>query len=211
MQSFSRSGKLLKEINHTFVTLVPRTSNASTLSSYCRPISCINVLYKLISKVLSKWLKAVIHDLISENQSAFLQGRKISDATMLAHELVRDFNNPMGSRLCLTIDLLKAFDNVNREFIYYMMHCTGFSHTWIGWIRAYIEFPSFSIMVNGSPSGVFTSNRGIRQGDPLSPYLFVLVIEFSSIRMSLASLPGRIQPVKRGQHAITHLLFVDAC
>ena len=124
--------------------------------------------------MLSKWLKAVIHDLISENQSAFLQGRKISDATMLAHELVRDFNNPMGSRLCLTIDLLKAFDNVTREFIYYMMHCIGFSHTWIGWIRAYIEFPSFSIMVNGSPSEVFTSNRGIRQGDLALTFLFLL-------------------------------------
>jgi len=91
----------------------------------------------------------VINGLISENQSAFIHGRIISDATLLAHELVRDFNNPMGSRLCLKVDLQKAFDNVNREFLYYRMHCMGFSSKWIGWIRAGSECPTFSIMLNG--------------------------------------------------------------
>jgi len=88
------------------VTLLPKTSTASSLSYY-RPISCCNVLYKLITKVLFNRLKMVIDYLISENQSAFIHGRLISDATLLAHELVRDFNIPMGSRLCLKVDLQK--------------------------------------------------------------------------------------------------------
>ena len=96
------------------MTLVPKTSAASSLSYY-RPISCCNVLYKLITKVLFNRLKMVIDYLISENQSAFIHGRLISDATLLAHELVKNFNIPMGSRLCLKVDLQKkTYDNVNR-------------------------------------------------------------------------------------------------
>ena len=104
----------------------------------------------------------VINGLISENQSAFIHGRIISDATLLAHELVRDFNNPMGSRLCLKVDLQKAFDNVNRKFLYYRMHCMGFSSKWIGWIRAGLECPTFSIMLNGVLQQVISqSNREV--------------------------------------------------
>ena len=157
VQSFFETGKLLKAINHTFVTLMPKIPSASSLTDY-RPISCCNVLYKIITKVLSNRLKTVIGKLVSEHQSAFIKGRMISDTALLAHELVRDFNNPMGSRICLKVDLQKAFDNANREFIYFIMHCVGFNRKWISWIRACIENPSFSIMLNGSPSGYFTSN-----------------------------------------------------
>jgi len=112
--------KLVREINHTFLTLVPKSTNANSLSDF-RPIACCNLLYKLITKILSNRLQGVIDDLISLNQSAFLKGRQISDCTLLAHELVRDFNKPMGSRVCMKVDLKKAFDSVNREFIYYML------------------------------------------------------------------------------------------
>ena len=102
------SGKLLKKINHTFVTLIPKSANASQLTDF-RAISCCNTLYELISNVLYNRLKHPIGGLISQNQSAFLKGRLISDSTLLAHELIRDFSNPMGSRLCLKVDLQKAF------------------------------------------------------------------------------------------------------
>ena len=123
----------------------------------------------------------------SFNQSAFLKGRNICDASLLAHELVRDFSNPMGSRICLKVDLQKAFDTVNREFIYYMFHCMRFPYKWINWITECLSSPTFSIMLNGSPNGYFKSNRGIRQGEPLSPYLFVLVMEFWSITMDICN------------------------
>ena len=103
--------------------------------SYFRPISCYNTIYKIITKVLLNRLQQVIGDLISHNQSAFLKGRSISDSLLLAHELVRGFNNPMGSRLCMKVDLKKAFDTVNREYIYYMFHCMGFSCKWTNWIK----------------------------------------------------------------------------
>jgi len=110
----------------------------------------------------------------------------------------------MGNRLCLKVDLQEVFDNVNREFIYYIMHRMGFSSKWISWIKACIESPSFSIMLNGSPSGFFSSSRGIRQGDPLCPYLFVM--EFG---MHLSTLSGNLKALRRGEDNVTHLLFAD--
>ena len=116
VHSFFNSGRILTEVNHTFITLVPKSSNASVLSDF-RPISCCNTIYKLISKILANRLQRVIGELISPNQSAFLKGRIISDVSLLAHELVRDFNKPMGSRLCLKVDLQKSFDTVDRIYL----------------------------------------------------------------------------------------------
>ena len=81
-------------------------------------------------------LKQVIGELVSKQQSAFMKGRMISNATLLAHELVRDFKNLVGSRLCLKVDLQKSFNNINREFVFFIKHCMGFSSRWINWIRA---------------------------------------------------------------------------
>jgi len=127
---FFTSEKLLQAVNHTFVTLIPKLTNASHLNDF-RPISCCNTPHKIITKVLANRLQHVIGELISPSQCAFPKDRLIRDASLLAHELVRDFNNPMGSRICLKVDLKKAFDTVNREFVYYMFHCMGFSHKWI--------------------------------------------------------------------------------
>ena len=206
---FFKHKKLVRQLNHTFLTLVPKSTTASSLNDF-RPIACCNLIYKLITKILANRLQMVINDLISLNQSAFLKGRQISDCSLLAHELIRDFNNPMGSRACMKIDLRKAFDSVNREFIYYILHCMGFPYTWIEWIQECISTPTFSVMVDGSPAGFFHSNRGIRQGDPLSPYLFVIAMEFWSISMDLAVAKGTIHPLKRGSpNQISHLLFAD--
>ncbi|XP_020258784.1 uncharacterized protein LOC109835211 [Asparagus officinalis] len=209
VQSFFKSGTILKQINHTFLTLVPKSKEATSIQDY-RPISCCNVIYKIITKILANRLKMVIGELISKNQHAFLQGRHIGECSLLAHELLRDFNRNHGKRACFKIDLHKAFDSINREFVYYVMHCMGFPVKWISWIRACLSTPSFSVLLNGSSSGFFKSNRGIRQGDPLSPYIFVMVMEFWSIGMELAVISGKIQNFKT-QHdlQVSHILFAD--
>ncbi|XP_020243287.1 uncharacterized protein LOC109821515 [Asparagus officinalis] len=95
----------------------------------------------------------VVGELISKNQHAFLQGRHIGECSLLAHELLRDFNKNHGKRACFKIDLHKAFDSINREFVYYVMHCMGFPVKWITWIKACLSTPSFSVLFNGSSSG----------------------------------------------------------
>jgi len=86
----------------------------------------------------------------------------------------------------------------------------GFPTRWISWIREGIDSPTFSIMMNGSPTGFFLSNRGIRQGDCLSPYIFVMVMEFFSIHMEVALACGDIKPVRRrGSQVVSHLLYAN--
>ena len=124
--------------------------------------------------------------------------------------MIRDFNKEHGRRACIKVDLQKAFDSINRELVYFIMHCMKFPPKWIEWIQACLSTPPFSVLVNGSPSGFFGSNKGIREGDHLSHYIFVMVMEFWSIKMELANDSGRIQNFKT-QHAlqISHLLFAD--
>src|SRR4051812_42774215 len=153
-------------------------------------------MYKFISKCLANRLQKVIGYLISSSQSAFIKGRSITDNILLAHELVRNFNRKYGRRCCLKLDLRKAFDSVNREFIYYILHLMRFPNAWINWIRECIEAPTFSVLINGIPSTTFRSSRGIRQGDPLSPYLFVLVMESLSIKLDSAMIQKQLNPIR---------------
>ena len=115
----------------------------------------------------------------------------------------------MGSRLYLKVDLQKAFDTVNKELLYYMFHYMGFSYRWINWIKECLSSASFSIL-NGSPTEIFKSNRGIRQGDPLPLYLFVLIMKFWSITMDIALVSGSIKLLRRNDSMmVSHLLFAD--
>lgn len=128
VKSFFPSGKLLKQVNRTFVTLIPKSTTASSLTDF-RSISCCNLIHKFISNVLCNRLKQVVGELVSRNQCAFLARRNILDCTMLAHEMVRGFKKMTGARVCVKVDLKKAFDSVNRDFALFIMLSMGFPET----------------------------------------------------------------------------------
>ncbi|KAL2905400.1 LINE-1 retrotransposable element ORF2 protein [Bienertia sinuspersici] len=207
---FFKSGKLLKEINNTFLVLIPKNSKPQDVSEF-RPIACCNSIYKGITKLLCLRLKEVLPDLISENQGAFVHGRYIVHNIMVCQDLVRRYGRKNNSPSCMIkLDLRKAYDTVDWKFIEEMLQELNFPKAFIDWVMVCISTPSFSLVLNGSSYGHFKSSRGLRQGDPLSPLLFVLGMEYlSRIMKRLNEDPDfKLHPRCKGIQ-LTHMCFAD--
>jgi hypothetical protein len=212
IRNFFIDNSLPRDQNHTFITLIPKLSGSQSTHQY-RPISLCNIFYKIISKILATRLKFYLPRIISPLQSAFVQKRNIQDNTILTHELLHSFKSRIGNGgyMFLKMDMEKAFDRMDWHFILSIMDKLGFSSTWLTWIRLCISSISFSILLNGSPFGNFSPERGLRQGDPLSPFLFILGVEVFSRLMFKEERNGSIKGlwIARNVTAIHHLLFAD--
>lgn len=211
--AFLNGGSFDLMINETFITLIPKNSNASSVGEY-RPISLCNILYKLIAKVLANRLKLVLPSIISKNQSAFVPGCLITDNVLVAYEALHSMNSRMRSKKGYTavkFDMQKAYDRVEWTFLEAMMRAMGFEERWISLIMNCVKSVSYSLLVNGEPYGKIWPTRGIRQGDPLSPYLFLIVAEGLSSLLTKAEMDTRISgvPISVGGQRITHLFFAD--
>ncbi|XP_023644456.1 uncharacterized protein LOC111832379 [Capsella rubella] len=177
VQSFVLFGQKPRAVNATLLCLIPKNPKAdsATMKDY-RPISCCNILYKVISKILANRLKKILPEFVAPNQSAFIQGRLLLENVLLATELVKDYHKgTISSRSAIKFDISKAFDTVKWSFIISIFQALGFPDLFIKWIYACISTASFSVVVNGELEGFFASNRGVRQGCSLSPYIFVML------------------------------------
>ena len=158
-------------INATILSLIPKTENAEKMKDF-RLIACCNLLYKVISKVLANRLKVIFPDAVEPNQSAFITGRLLQENVLFASELVNGYHKTSTTqRSAIKFDISKAFDTVKWSFITSVLKAMGLPLQFVHWIRLCICTAAFSISVNSSLEGFFTSARGIRQGSSLSPYL----------------------------------------
>ncbi|RVW93092.1 Transposon TX1 uncharacterized 149 kDa protein [Vitis vinifera] len=190
-RQFHETGSFVRSLNATFLVLIPKKEGAEDLKDF-RPISLV----------------------ISTSQNAFVEGRQIMDAVLVANEAINSIvKSNRGAILC-KLDIEKAYDHVDWDFLLAVMEKMGFGERWCRWIKWCLSTVRCSVMVNGSPTSFFQSSRGLRQGDPLSPYLFVVVMEAFSVLIKTAVAGGFLAPClirgRRGEGVqISHLLFAD--
>uniref|UniRef100_A0A2N9F0T2 Reverse transcriptase domain-containing protein n=1 Tax=Fagus sylvatica TaxID=28930 RepID=A0A2N9F0T2_FAGSY len=202
-----------KSLNATFMSLILKKTEALEVKDF-RPISLVGGSYKILAKLLANRLKVVLPKIISTSQNAFVQGRQILDSVLIASECVDSRLQHGDSGVLCKLDVEKAYDHVCWKFLLYLLQRCGFSMRWRNWINFCISTARFSILVNRCPSGFFRSSRGLRQGDPLSPLLFVIVMEALSRLLDRAVREGLFSGFLVGTSAgnslmLSHLLFAD--
>ncbi|XP_010481107.1 PREDICTED: uncharacterized protein LOC104759943 [Camelina sativa] len=205
-------GELDPRMNNTHICLIPKVSQPSEVRDY-RPISLANVAYKIISKALAERLKPWLNDIISTNQSAFIPGRMITDNILIAHELIHSLHTKKLVKpfIATKLDISKAFDKVEWSFIEAVMRRMGFSDLWCKWIMKCITTVSYSVFINGQPVGQIKPQRVIRQGDPISPCVYLLCTEALSALIQHNIKEKKFDGFKASRNGppISHLLFAD--
>jgi len=150
-------------------------------------------VYKIISKILDSKLKPLLPSLISEEQSGYVKGWQILDNIIQAHEVVHTLTSKRKAGMIMQLDIAKAYPKVNWIYIKKVLTAFGFNHHWVKWVMAMVTSSNFSILVNGSPSDIFIPSKGLRQGDPLCPFLFILVMEGLGRSIKHAKVLGKIR------------------
>ncbi|PNX98658.1 ribonuclease H, partial [Trifolium pratense] len=208
-------GYFPSSLNETNICLIPKCDSPNSMKEF-RPIALCNVLYKIVSKMLANRLKLCLDKCISEEQSAFVEGRSITDNALIAMEVIHALKRKtkgMKGELALKIDISKAYDKVDWGFLKGMLLRMGFSNKWIQWMMMCVSSVNYSVLMNFDKVGPIHPGRGLRQGDPLSPYLFILATEGLTALIKHSLERGEIHGVKicRGAPVVSHLLFADDC
>uniref|UniRef100_A0A803NFH1 Reverse transcriptase domain-containing protein n=1 Tax=Cannabis sativa TaxID=3483 RepID=A0A803NFH1_CANSA len=195
------------------VVLIPKKKNPEVMADL-RPIALCNVLYKIITKVMVNRMKPFMDVVVSENQSAFIPGRLISDNVLVSFEILHYLKRKRRGKegyMALKLDMSKAYDRVEWGFLEAMLRKMGFMENWVQLLMRCVKSASYKFVHGNFEVGPIVPSRGIRQGDPLSPYLFILCAEGLTALLRKYEQRGLIHGCKvaNGAPRISHMLFAD--
>jgi hypothetical protein len=177
------------------MVLIPKKPGAVEVDAF-RPICLQNCSLKILSKILTSRLQKEIPNIIDIRQTGFIKGRSISDTFVHAAELVQVCHKRKKPAVVLKLDFAKAFDTVNWDGLFRVFQARGFSDLWISWMKIILTSSKTAVLVNGQPGPWITCRRGLRQGDPISPYLFLLVAE--TLQCLIRNCSGVLHPTEDG-------------
>nr|GEU96327.1 hypothetical protein [Tanacetum cinerariifolium] len=202
VREFFVNGHLLKEINHTIIALIPKVKSPARVNDY-RLISCCNVIFKCISKIITNRIKESLKTLISPNQSDFVLGRSIANNILLTQEIMHNYHLNRGvARYAFKVDIQKAYDMVDWAFLKVILTGFGFHDRMVAWIMECVATTSFSISINGSLHGHFKGKGGLQR----RPSFFLLVhpcYEVTVIKEALDNF--NILPFEEGRLPVKYL------
>ena len=199
-------------INSTHIALLPKIQTPETAAHF-RPIGLCNVSYKIITKVIVNRLKPILPILISNTQASFVPGRQITDNIVIVQEVIHTMRRKQGSKgfMALKVDFEKAYDRLKWSFIRETLSQMNLPILLIDIIMDCITTSDLKVLWNGEPSRSFKPSRGVRQGDPLSPYLFVMCMERLYQTIEAAIIANKWKPIRasRGGPLLSNLFFAD--
>ena len=188
------AGKMSTEQRRGIITLIPKKEKDPLYLKNWRPISLLNVDYKIATKAIAGRIKMTLNNLIARDQTGFLKNRYIGENIRLILDMIEICHNRKIPGLIFFLDFEKAFDSVEWSFLYKALEYFNFGPMLRHWVEAFYTDVSCCTINNGHTSRFFSLERGMRQGCPLSPYLFIICAEVLAIRIR----SGKVKGLKLG-------------
>nr|GEV58004.1 RNA-directed DNA polymerase, eukaryota, reverse transcriptase zinc-binding domain protein [Tanacetum cinerariifolium] len=207
---FEIDGFIPKDCNPSFIALIPKVLDPLPINDFI-PISLIGCQYKVIAKVISNRISKVAHLVVSEVQTAYIKGRQIIDGPLMVNEILAWASEKRERLFFLKVDFEKAFDSLDWKFLDHTMEQMGFSHQLKKWIHGCLDSSFGSVFINGSRTKEFKIQKGLCQGDPRLPFLYIIAMEALHVSIQDAKSKGIFEGVNVGSNGIniSHLQFVD--
>lgn len=195
LKLFVGDARGFSKLNKAHIVLVPKTAEAVEVKDY-RPISLPHSFSKLFAKVLATRARRRMHEIVSINQSAFIKGQSIHDNFLLVRQVARKIHDSRRPGLFLKLDISRAFDSLSWAFLLEVLRARGFGSKWRLWVSTLLSMASTKIIVNGVPGRSIFHAKGLRQGDPVSPLLFVIAMDVLTALLCKATSAGLLNPFR---------------